>query len=90
MESYYKSTRHDLLTSELCEEIDELKEQVKYYKRLYEEERNLNTLTMNESLESAKKGVANALMFALSVSDAPDGSLVISKQDRKELADRFK
>jgi len=74
----------------LCEEIDELKEQVSYWKKMYEEERDANIKQTNERFEETKKGVANALMFALSVKDNADGSLSISKQDRKELSKRYK
>ncbi len=74
----------------LCEEIDELKEQVSHWKKMYEEEKDTNIKQTNERLEETKKGVANALMFALSVKDNPDGSLSISKQDRKELSKCYK
>lgn len=74
----------------LCEEIDDLKETVAYWKGMYETERDENNKQLNERLEQSKKGVANALMFALSVSDDENGNLVISKENRKSLAENLK
>jgi citrate synthase len=74
----------------LCEEIDDLKEAVAYWKGMYETERDENNKQLNERLEQSKKGVANALMFALSVSDDENGNLVISKENRKSLAENLK
>lgn len=73
----------------LCIEIDNLNEEVEYYKNLYETEKETNNIMHNENLLSAKKGVANALLFALSVSDDADGNLIISKDNRKVLAEKF-
>lgn len=74
----------------LCEEIDDLKEAVKYWKNLYETERATNNKMLNDNLETAKQGVTNALKFALSFSDDENGNLVISKENRKDLADAIK
>lgn len=38
---------------------------------------------INKSLASAQKGVANTLMFALSVKDDENGNLIIDKESRK-------
>ena len=73
----------------LCEEIDYLKEVVEHYKNLYETERATNNVRLNENLLSAKKDVANALRFALSVSDDENGNLVISKENRKGLVENW-
>jgi len=73
----------------LCEEIDDLKEAVEYYKNLYETEKASNNKMLNDNLDSAKKGVANALRFALSISDDENGNLVISKENRKDLAENW-
>lgn len=74
---------------ELCQEIDALKEEVKYWKELFEAERKENTDNLNERLAESKKGVAQALMFCLSVKDE-NGNLVLPKENRKELAEHFK
>jgi hypothetical protein len=74
---------------ELCDEIDYWKSEAEYWKIQYEEMKKENIKRSNESLESAKKGVANALMFALSVEDQPDGSLKINKENRKNIADKY-
>lgn len=71
---------------QLCEEIDDLKEDLDYYKKKYEQEVKERYQESNERLQSAKKDVANALLFALSVSDNEKGDLVIKKSDRKILA----
>lgn len=79
----------DLLVSELCEEVDHYKNEAAYWKEKYEKERAENMKQLDRELEMAKKGVANALMFALAVKDSKNGDLVISKEDRKELANRI-
>jgi hypothetical protein len=73
----------------LCGEIDDLKEAVAYWKQMYETERDENTKQLNDRLEESKKGVANALMFALSVSDDENGNMVVSKENRKALAENW-
>lgn len=83
-------SRKEALVTELCEEIDQLMQDRNYYKKLYEEEKKLRNEEFNRSFEDAKKGIANALQFALSIKDAEDGSLVISKEDRNELAQLYK
>lgn len=80
----------DRTVSDLCHEIDYLKKEVEYYKALYEQEKQENNRMLNENLESAKKGVANALMFALSVSDNANGDLIISRENRETLANNIK
>ena len=79
----------DIKFMDLCDEIDHWKAEAEHWKREYEEMRAENIKRMNESMESAKQGVANALMFALSVEDKPDGSLSINKENRKHLAERY-
>jgi len=73
----------------LCEEIDDLKEAVEYYKNLYANEKASNDKILNENLDSAKKGIANALRFALSIADDENGDLVISKEKRKDLSENW-
>ena len=79
----------DMKFIELCDEIDYWKAQAEYWKKEYEDMRDENIKRTNESLKSAQQGVANALMFAMSVKDNADGSLSISKEDRKHLADNY-
>lgn len=43
-----------------------------------------------EHLAAAKRGVANALMFAFSAQDDEHGNLVISKEDRAAIAANYK
>ncbi len=74
---------------QLCNQIDDLKEEVDYWQTKYEEEKAMNNKMLTENLASAQKGVANALMFALSVKDDENGNLVIDKESRKELADSW-
>jgi FtsZ-binding cell division protein ZapB len=73
----------------LCLEIDELKEEVKYWREKYEEEKNANAKMLDENLKQAQQGVANALRFALSVRDDADGNLIIHKEDRKHLSEQL-
>ena len=67
----------DIKFLELCDEIDYWKERAKQAEedaKYWQEEYSKH---LNEGLVSAKKGVANALMFALSVRDDENGNLVI-------------
>jgi len=80
----------DYKFSELCEEIDRWKNEAQYWKEKYEEEISESIERTNESIEMSKKGIANALMFALSVTDDENGNMVINKQDRKTLAENWK
>jgi len=80
----------DMKFIELCDEIDYWKDQAEYYKTKYEEEIQRSVEDANRQLEESKRGVANALMFALSVKDNEDGSLSISSEDRKQLAENYK
>jgi hypothetical protein len=75
---------------ELCEEIDYWKDQAEYYKTKYEEEIQRSVEDVNKQLEESKQGVVNALMFVLSVKDNEDGSISISSEDRKQLAENYK
>ena len=74
----------------LCEEIDELKETVNYYKDLYEKEKEINVKTLNDNLLSSKKDLAKTLLLAFSFSDDKDGNLVIPKKNRKLLQNNLK
>lgn len=75
---------------QLCEEIDHWRGQAEYYKAKYDEEIQRSVEKTNRQLEESKRGVANALMLALSVKDNEDDSLSISSEDRKQLAGNFK
>jgi hypothetical protein len=88
MEKY--NNAFDRTVFSLCCEIDALKEESRYWKDKYKQERSENNSLMNEQLATAQRGVANALMFALSVSDNENGDLVIKKEDRKVLAENYK
>ena len=74
----------------LCQEVDYWKEQAETWKQKYEEQFQETMQFYRQQNDEAMKGVANALMFALSVTDNENGDLVISKEDRKLLADQYK
>lgn len=75
---------------ELCDEIDYWKERAKNAEADAKHWRDKYSEQTNQRLESAQKGVADALMFALSVRDDENGNLVIDKDTRKELGERFR
>jgi hypothetical protein len=54
-----------------------------YWKEKYEIEVKERNLEFQERHQNTMKGVANALMFALSVEDDKDGNLIISKENKK-------
>jgi hypothetical protein len=74
----------------LCNEIDSLVEEVEYWKGLYEAEVAKNRKELTEQLETAKRNVGTALLFAMSVQDDENGNLIIPKAKRKALANQFK
>ena len=80
----------DIKFSELCDEIDYWKDLAKSYKEKYEQERNEHISRMNKRLEDSKRGVANALMFAMSIRDDENGNMVIDKESRKKIAENWK
>ena len=86
----YRLSTAELTIIGLCNQIDELKEEIDYWKSKFEEERNENNRMINENLSAANQGVRNALMFALCVSDNENGDLVISNENRKVLAENIK
>ena len=75
---------------QLCEEVDYYKEKAEYFENLYKQERDKYSRQLNDSLEEAKKGVGEALMFMLNVTDDAEGNLVIKKENRKQLADQYR
>ncbi len=74
----------------LCDEIDHLKGEVEYWKSRYETEVQERNAEWNERIAETNKGVANALMLAFSITDDANGNLVISKDDRNELAKNWR
>ena len=80
----------DIKISELCDEIDYWKDLAKNYKEKYEKERDDHISRINKQLEDSQRGVANALMFAMSVRDDENGNMVIDKESRKKLAENWK
>ena len=79
----------DIKFLQLCNEIDQWKDEANYWKERYEEINKEYSQHLNQSLDSAQKGVANALMFALSVKDDENGNLIISKKSRKDLSETW-
>lgn len=84
-----KQNTFDRTVLSLCHEIDNLKEEVEFWKLKYEEERITNSNILNQNLESSKKELASTLMFAMSCSDNENGDLVITKENRKNLAEQL-
>lgn len=74
---------------ELCEEIDYWKERTEKAEEDIEYWRNEYNKLMSQSMIHAKQGVANALMFALHATDDENGNLVINKESRKKIAERY-
>ena len=79
----------EINTYQLCNQIDNLKEEVLYWRKMYEDEKQFNNQMLSENLATAKAGVANALMFALSIKDDENGNLIINKEDRGKLANKL-
>lgn len=84
----YQSTA-DRTMIDLCDQVDYWKQQATKWKEMYEDEVKENNRHMTDRLNEAKTGVAKALMFALSVSEGEDGSLVIPAENRSQLAEVY-
>lgn len=80
----------DLKVNELCNEIDYYKEMAEFWKTKYDDLNKEYNLHINSSLKITQQGVANALMFALAISDDEEGNLVIPKEKRQDLANNYK
>lgn len=79
----------DIKFHELCEEIDYWKERAEKAEEDAEYWKNQYNIQSGERLVEAQKGVANALMFALHVHDDEDGNLVMDKESRKKISERY-
>jgi hypothetical protein len=80
----------DIKFHELCEEIDYWKHKAKKAEEEAEYYREEYSKLLNENLARSQQGVANALLFALSVKDDEEGNLILDKDSRKQLAERIK
>lgn len=80
----------DLKFIELCDEIDYWRERAMSAEEDARRWKDDYTKQINQSLDFAKKGVAQALMFALNTTDDENGNLVIKKDDRKTLTESYK
>lgn len=79
----------DSTVRSLCDEIDYLKLEVDHWQNKYEELLAETHIAQKERLLDAQKGVANALKLCLAVTDDEHGNLVISKENRKKLANNL-
>jgi len=77
------------MTNAFNKTVYSLTAEVDYWRKKFEEERLENMALINQQLENSQKGIANALLFALSVRDDENGNLVINKDDRKTLAENW-
>lgn len=80
----------DIKFIDLCEEIDYWRERAEKAEKDSKHWQEEYSKQLDSSLKSAQKGVASALMLALSVKDDENGNLVIEKEDRQKLAKTFK
>ena len=80
----------DIKFLELCGEIDYWKERTIKAEKNIEYWKDKYSKHINDRIKSAEKGVADAIVFALSVTDDMDGNLIINKENRKILEERFK
>jgi hypothetical protein len=89
MKASKPTTAFDMTVYSLCDKIDRLEDEVAHWRQKYENEVSERNAEWKERGDEAMKGVANALMFALSVSDDANGNLVISKDNRQNLAENW-
>jgi hypothetical protein len=70
------NSRFDSLVSDLCREIDELKEDSAYWQKKYEDEREAHNKTLDNYGNSTKETVGQLLSLALRARDTPEGVLI--------------
>lgn len=75
---------------ELCDEIDYWKDRALIAEKDAEDWRNKYSAQINESLKTAQKGVAQALIFALHSTNDENGNLVIKRKDREKISESYK
>jgi len=80
----------DSTVKELCRKIDRLRAEVEFWQEKTEELQEELSESQRQHMSSVMDGVGNAIMFALSVKDDADGNLVISKENRKDLANHYR
>ncbi len=78
----------DVLVSQLCEEIDNLKEDVAYWKSQLEEERRLSKYEADARNKQIMKNVSSVLKLALVLEKDSEGNLVIPKKKRTEFINK--
>lgn len=79
----------ELTIYELCEEVDELRQEVARWKNKYNDLHRDYCNDMVRHNNDVMKGVGQALLLAMSVREGENGSLVIPAEERKQLADSF-
>jgi hypothetical protein len=80
----------DRTVKSLCAEIDFLRAELETMNEQVIKLRAENTKMINDNLAESQKGVAQALMFALSVEEDANGNLVIPSENRQYLADQYR
>lgn len=67
---------YDILVSDLCEQIDILKDSVAYWKGRYEEEQIAHNETLNNYSTSLNNSIGQMLTLALNSVPTPEGLLI--------------
>lgn len=82
--------RIELNIYHLCEEIDELKDTVQYWKIKYEKEKKAFDDFVAQAHESQQQSLSQLLTFCFAFKETPDGSLVISPESKEKLKEDLK
>lgn len=85
-----QTSSFDRTIKSLCNEIDDLKCEVEYWKNLYQEQLKENQQMFNEKSEEIHKNLSNTIQLAFKLKEDGDGNLYINKDDRKVIAEKLK
>ena len=75
--------------SEICAEVDYWKEEAKYWEEKFNSLQKEMDVKLADDLKRSQKGIGQMLSLAFAIKEQPDGSIAISKENRKGLAEVF-
>jgi hypothetical protein len=86
----FKTPRAEKLFLQLCKEVDYWKDMAESLEYELDAEKKRYNQLIDERLKDSQMQLGNMLTFALAVTDNPDGSMSISKEDRERIANSIK
>ena len=85
-----KTNTFDQTVYQLCSQIDDLHEEVEYWRTKYEKEKLEYNNMLNQNMIQAKRDLSNAFQFVFATQTDENDNLIISSKNRKQLANNLK